>query len=308
MSSLDAAIAACHAGDVEGLERVLAAAPELVHARVTSIDGHYCGYFHGATLLHHVAGNPSMAPLPPTTLALATLILDRGAAVDATTLRGPSQPDDIGWSTLGLVATSLEARRAGHQTELLELLVSRGADVDLRGGGALVGALYYGEHAAAAWLARHGARIDLVTASGLGRIDSMERFVSDAGELRPGARTLVDYGQGCRRATTPAEILSLSLVYACRGGHIEAVRWLVARGADPRARAPFDHGATPLHWAALEGRRELVELLLALGADPSVRDETYGATARGWGVHGGHEEALGAILPADATKDEAPAS
>jgi hypothetical protein len=34
---------------------------------------------------------------------------------------GPAQPDDIGWSTLGLVATSDAARRAGHQRPLLEL-------------------------------------------------------------------------------------------------------------------------------------------------------------------------------------------
>lgn len=284
------AIAVLLQGKLDDLAALLVREPAIVSARQMSTEGHYCGYFHGAKLLHHVAGNPLIEPLPANVVALARLLLDRGAEVDATTLAGPSQPDDIGWTTLGLVASSEQARRSGHQRALMELLVGRGADVDARNGGPLIGALYYGEQDAAAWLAANGARTDLVAAAGLGRIDLLEQHIG--GELR----TLVDYTQRPGAARTREDILSLSLAYACRGGHRDAVTWLVDRGADPRKRVPFDHGATPLHWAAHDGRTEIIELLLQLGADPSIRDESFDATPRGWAEHNGHSSAA-AKLP-----------
>ena len=66
----DEAVAALDAGDVERLRSLLAADPALVHAR-TNLEPPY-HYFTGATLLHHVAGNPDRGrldgtrpPLPP---------------------------------------------------------------------------------------------------------------------------------------------------------------------------------------------------------------------------------------------------
>lgn len=276
--SLDAALDAFYAGDGSALDALLDDA--LVRARVASSTGPYCGYFHHATLLHHVAGNPKIKPLPANTVALATQILDRGAAVDAATDAGPAQPDDLGWSTLGLVASSDEARTAGFQRDLLALLHARGADLDFRDGGPLMGALYYREHDAAAWLVDHGARVDLVAAAGLGRVDLMEQH---------DAHTLVHYSLHRARPQTRAEVLSLALCYACHGGHDAAARWLLDAGASPSARAPFDHDATPLHWAALHGHAALADELLARGADRSVRDRTYGATPAGWATHSGHD-------------------
>jgi ankyrin repeat protein len=288
MAEIDGALAAFYAGDLAGLGRQLAADPGLVTARVSSATGHYCGYFFEATLLHHVAGNPQILPLPAETPAFAALLLDRGAAVDAATHAGPSQPDDIGWSTLGLVATSLDARRTGHQRPLMELLLARGADLDFRDGGPLIGALYYGEQEAAAFLVERGARVDLVAAAGLGRIDLMARFIGADGALAPDARSLVHYSQKRSPPVAPSAILSLALVHAAMGGHRDAAGWLIDRGAAPSGRAPFDHDATPLHWAALRGRAEVAELLLERGADRTVRDTTFHATPAGWAEHEGH--------------------
>jgi ankyrin repeat protein len=279
------AVALLLRGDATRLEGLFETAPGLVRARRLTTTGHYCGYFHGATLLHHVAGNPFIRPLPANVVELVELLVKHGAEVDAVTLAGPAQPNDIGWTTLGLVASSLEARRAGKQEALMSALVEHGADVDARNGGPLMGALYYGEHAAARWLVAHGGRTDLVAAAGLGRIDLLEQHIG--GELR----TLVDYTQRPGAARSRADLLSLALVYACRGGHRDAVQWLVDHGANPLERVPFDHGATPLHWAALEGHEEIIDLLLALGADLTVRDESFDATPRGWAEHGGHPRA-----------------
>ncbi|MCI0572815.1 MAG: ankyrin repeat domain-containing protein [Myxococcaceae bacterium] len=290
MTALGDALEAFYAGDAADLERRIRAQPSLVHAHVTSVSGHYCGYFHQATLLHHVAGNPLIRPLPAATIELARLCLDLGADVDAATHPGPSQPDDIGWSTLGLVATSLEARRAGHQRPLLELLVVRGADIDFRNGGPLVGALYYGELDAARFLLERGARHDLVTAAGLGRVDLMAQFVRADGALADDAHALVHYSQVSTRPASRAEVLGLALVFASMCGQLDAVAWLLDRGAAASARPPFDHVATPLHWAALRGHTEIATLLLARGADHTVRDTTFDATPQGWAAHEGHTD------------------
>lgn len=290
MPDLSDALRAFYDGDVERMSSILTATPSLVHARVTSNVGHYCGYFFEATLLHHVAGNPSILPLPKSTLAMAELILDRGAEVDAATHQGPGQPNDIGWSTLGIVATSGDARTAGHQRALLELLIRRGADVNFRNGGPLIGALYYSELEAARFLVEHGARVDLIAAAGLGRIDLMQGFVGPNGELGVDAHTLVHYGQSASRPRAPSAILGVALTYACTGGHRAAVEWLIAHGASASERTQFDHGATPLHWAALHGHREVCEALLLAGASRSVRDTSFQSTPAGWAQHNGHVE------------------
>jgi ankyrin repeat protein len=281
---LEKAVLAFLEGDRDRLARMLDDDPELVRARIEGDTGHYSGYFHRATLLHHVAGNPLIAPLPSNASELAALMLDRGAEVDAVTEQGPSQPDDIGWTTLGLVATSADARRVGHQRALMSLLLDRGADIDARNGGPLMGALYYDEPDAARFLAERGATVDFVAAAGLGRIDLMEKSR---------AHRLVHYSQCKRRPSSDDEILVLALVYAAMGGHRDAVAWLLDRGADPNARALFDHAATALHWAAHRGHRDVIEMLLSRGADPSLRDETFDGIPREWAKHGGHP----AVMP-----------
>lgn len=298
MSDFLTALDAFYRGDAADLEQLLRAQPGLLTARAPGDQGHYCGYFHQATLLHHVAGNPTLRPLPPTTVALTRLLLDLGAEVDAATRPGPTQPDDPGWSTLGLVATSADARAAGHQRPLLELLHGRGANLDFRQGGPLVGALYYGEVEAAAWLAEHDARVDLVAAAGLGALDRMEAFVAPDGSLTPDAHSLLHYSQVRTRPGSREELLGLALLFAARAGQRRAVEWLLGRGAPVSARPPFDHRATPLHWAALHGHAEVAERLLAAGADPQLRDSTFSATPRGWAEHAGHR-ALAALLPPD---------
>ena len=79
MHDLLVALEAFYAGDAPRLAQLLTADPSLVRARMASSEGHYCGYFHQATLLHHVAGNPTIRPLPANTVELAELILDSGA-------------------------------------------------------------------------------------------------------------------------------------------------------------------------------------------------------------------------------------
>jgi ankyrin repeat protein len=56
-----------------------------------------------------------------------------------------------------------------------------------------------------------------------------------------------------------------ALSFACDKGHVEVVRLLLERGADPDVRDTF-YKATPMSWAAPKGFTEIVKLLLDKGS------------------------------------------
>ena len=85
-------------------------------------------------------------------------------------------------------------------------------------------------------------------------------------------------------------------------GRADAIRALVALGADPSGRSSFggpDHGRelTPLHLAAQGGRLEAIAALLELGADTSATDALYHSTPAGWAQEFGQADAV-ALLQA----------
>ncbi|HEY7056501.1 MAG TPA: ankyrin repeat domain-containing protein [Vicinamibacterales bacterium] len=64
---------------------------------------------------------------------------------------------------------------------------------------------------------------------------------------------------------------------------VEAVAWLLQRGANPNAGwAHWDSEVTPLHLAAAQGHEQIVRLLLASGADPAIHDSKHDSDVRGW--------------------------
>src|SRR5438105_15186152 len=64
-----------------------------------------------------------------------------------------------------------------------------------------------------------------------------------------------------------------ALMTAARNGRIEAVKALLARGADVHAKESR-RGQTALMWAAAEGNTEVVEALLKAGEDLHERLES----------------------------------
>lgn len=71
---------------------------------------------------------------------------------------------------------------------------------------------------------------------------------------------------------------------AAKLGHAAAVRLLLERGADPKAREVGD-ATSPLHWAAAGGHRDVVELLLQAGADPVGAGDEHELEVIGWATY-----------------------
>jgi hypothetical protein len=297
------AVEAVCAGDVAALTRLLRAHPALATARVDTAAVPYDGYFHRATLLHHVAGNPLPPRVPASAVEIARLLLDAGAAVDARTAAGPSQPTDPGWTTLGLVVTCADEVIGPVRDGLVECLVAAGADVDDGGGVPLAGALHYDVRAGVAALLRHGARLDVRLAAGVGELDRLRPFFGDDGRLRPGASALSRYPDSPYAAPPDdAAVLGEALVYACHGHKPEklpVVRFLLERGARP---AGFAFRMTALHGAAWAGDVELARLLLRHGADPAVRDPVHHGTPADWAAYNHHPECAALLRPGSASR------
>lgn len=280
----DEAVAAIDAGDRATLQRLLTSHPELAHAR-TNLEPPY-GYFSGATLLHHVAWNPGRrSRVPANVVGIARLLLDHGAEVNAATL-GRS-----GGTTMGLLITSKTASDADVSGPLIELLLERGATLDLRTSESVIPdwgprnvlhvALTNHATRAAEKLIDLGARPDLCVAAALGRMDLLERFFGDEGRLQARPR---------RRGALLSErdAIGLATLFAYVNGRREAVDFLLER--DGNWNMTGVNNGTLLHRAAWVGDLAMVKRLVAKGADVSNRDNPFNSTPLSWAQHNKQRE------------------
>lgn len=257
------AVAAIDAGDVNTLERFLAAHPELVRDRLD--DGEVGeAYFQRPYLLWFVAENPiRTGKLPQNIVQVTRAILEAAE-------RQGSLGEQIGYA-LALVCSGRVTRESGAQGELIDVLCDAGADPD----GALVPALAHGEIAAAERLLAHGAGLTLLAAVCMGRADDVARLAPSASaEERQSAfagaalygRTqnlalLIDLGVDLN-AYNPAGFHphGTALHHAVNSGSLDAVKVLVEAGADLGTKDRI-HQGTPLDWAEYLQRTEIAAYL-----------------------------------------------
>ncbi|MCB9898618.1 MAG: ankyrin repeat domain-containing protein [Planctomycetes bacterium] len=270
VARFERAVESVVSGGLATLCALLARDPELVRARSTRRTP-FDPPVHGATLLHYVAANGvegQRQRVPANAVEIARTLLEAGAEVDALA-------DLYGCrcATLGLLVSSSHPADAGLDVALTELLLDQGAAIEGCGeswGTPLRGALLFGQTRVAATLARRGARLDLVSAAGLGRADDVAQ----------------------RLGASDALARHLALALAAQLGHADVVRLLLDAGEDPdRYNPPGGHAhTTPLHQAALNGHRDVVELLVRRGARLDLRDTIYDGTPLDWARHAGRDE------------------
>lgn len=243
------AVGAIDAGDVAGLERLLAVHPRLVRDRLEYGEG----YFRNPYLLWFVAENPVRNGKLPARIAEVTRTILRAAQSEG----AETYQEQIDYA-LALVCSGRVPRESGFQRALIDLLADAGARPD----GALLPALAHREIAAVERLLERGAALTLPTAVCTRRMADIARL----------------------GRTASAEDRQIALAAAALYGDAGALRDLIELGADLNAYSPagFHPHATALHHAVDSGSLDAVRALVESGADPDAKDRIHQGTPLDW--------------------------
>jgi ankyrin repeat protein len=234
-------------------------------------DDHQMGVLGWATCLRHVHEEVAAYLLSRGAwlTIFSAIALDRAddvAAIvraDATQLQRPMSRNEHG---------RLPLHHAVHcgRPAMVTLLLELGADPNTPDRTGAAPLAYAGEAAAAdeivAMLMRGGARLDLVGALMLRHYDAAERLLAE---------------DPARLGSDGCDTIALHLAVD-RQDH-EALRWLLAHGADVNAkRTIYECRQTALHMCAERGLVESARRLLQADADTTILDDKFNADALGW--------------------------
>lgn len=213
-------VEAIKAGDTATLQRLVFADPELVARRPDD----------PRSVLHHATDWPGHFPHVAETIELL--------------IAGGADPN---WSYSGTEhsETPLHWAASSNDVAALDALLDGGAEIDATGavidrGTPLVDAVVFQKYEAAARLLERGAAFGLHHCAALGRQDLVETFFDSSGSLR---RNMGHMPQHAELPPTQT-ILDRAFQFACRAGHLELAKFLLARGSDPNAMTPV--ATTPL--------------------------------------------------------------
>ena len=221
---------AAAAGDLNKVKALLEAAPALLES--TDSDGN-------TPLITACWGPPANLPQ----VAVADYLIDKGANINARNTSGGSP-----------------LYCALRSVDLMERLISKGADVDVRA--------YLGLTA-------------LHQAASMGRLDA--------------AKLLIDHGADLNARGDWGTILQ-TLIYRRGDSSAEMVRLLLKSGAKLE---PFSCGNTELHIAAVQGSTEMARLLVERGAEVNAVNED-GHTPLYYAARHGHRRTADALIAAGA--------
>jgi len=192
-------VRAIKGGDLDSLQGMLAAHPEISAARIGDDRG-------SKTLLHVVTDWPGFFPNGP---AVVQRLIAAGSDPNARTEGAKHEEGE----------TPLQYAASNDDVEVAEALLLGGADLEARGGSiaggtALENAIGYGCWRVARLLLNHGAKVErLWQAAAVGMTASVEKFFAEG-------------------SAPSSEEVNHAFWQACRGGYRRTAEYLLARGAD----------------------------------------------------------------------------
>ena len=182
---------------------------------------------------------------------------------------------NLAWGDAGEAPLHVAARR--WDVPMVEALVAHGADVSRRrGDGATPHTLaeLHGNPDIAAWLLAHGAADEL---------SPLERFIAACARAdRPAADAILAAHPAVRSQLRPEHHLMLHR--PAESGNAAVLETMLACGFETDARDKDN--VTPLHRAAMGGHVDAVRVLLAHGADVAALDGMFAAPPLVWAVEG----------------------
>lgn len=202
-----------------------------------------------------------------------------------------------------------EAIKAGNATEAARVVREHPSSLngrDANGASPLLLAIYYQKHDIAKMLADTKGQVDIFEASALGRVDRIKQLLRDEPALASAyspdgfpavglaaffghleaVRTLIAAGANIHAAATNSfKVQAIHAAVASR--NLDIVRAVLEAGADPNAAQ--QQGFRPIHEAGNHGSRDLAELLMRYGADPSLKNDA-GKTAISIAREKGHAD------------------
>jgi ankyrin repeat protein len=222
---------------------------------------------------------------------LSAVAIGDVAAIDAIVRGDPAQLNRQ-MDRTNLRRRPLHLAVVKEQQRSLDMLLELGRDFDLdldatdaAGLTALDQAALNGRADMTTALMARGATIQLPAAIALDRDEDVARLLGESpGALAPDGR----WGRLIVRAGEKSSARVIELLI--RHGASVNVR------DDPSTAVDVTHGYTALHAAAWAGNLDAIRALLAHGADPRIREEKYCATPAGWAAYAGHTAARDLIL------------
>ena len=241
------------------------------------------------------------------------VLLSRGA--------DPNAANRSGCTPLYIVAQSMFGDPKGERLKVAEALLSKGADMARGPDGftPLHTACSSGDGPMVELLLARGAPVEARTVDGA---TPLYCAVSSAGG-RGDPRILGALLERGASADAKTRLGGTPLHRAARAGYQQAVKMLLAKGADPNSKDGKGNtalllasgadvveslltaganekvkgpgGVLPLHLAAYAGREEVAKLLLARGMDVNTPDD-FGDTALHWSAQSGQVDILGLLL------------
>ena len=258
------AVQAIDSGDLQTLESLLDEFPELIDYRCYQGEWYEQGYFSGATLLNHITGNPNRGVgLPSNIFDIANLLLSRGA----------KESSESPKYTVGLLLTSKAASEAGLAVPLIELISKfSGICLNLDDPHLLDAPLTNCAPETAELLVQKGAKVELRHAAALGYSDQLRMFLAKfpgqdeielaltfaciRGQFEASTMLVENGAKGDVLVSPGGQTQRTALHEAANRGFGKIVQLLVSRGADVNVTDSRWEG-TAADWAYHGGHKEL---------------------------------------------------